>query len=104
MVGTQMVGSGEVWAGLLTGSPPVPQLMRMVLREALTALRMQEWDERWVPRVRVLLTPVAGWSVTLQTEGLCFLAHLRPPWQLAAGWGPPVGLGRALLVLATPPG
>lgn len=58
--GHTMVGSGEVWAGLLTGSPPVPQLMRMVLREALTALRTQGWDERWVPPVRVLLTPVGG--------------------------------------------
>lgn len=98
-----MAGSGEVWAGLLTGSPPVPQLMRMVLREALTVLQTQGWDERWVPRPPMLLTPIAGWSVSLQTEGLCFLAHLRPPWQLAAGWTPPVGLGRALLVLATPP-
>ena len=55
-----MAGSGEVWAGLLTGSPPVPQLMRMVLREALTVLQTQGWDERWVPRLRMLLTPIAG--------------------------------------------
>lgn len=64
---------------LLTGSPPVPQLMRMVLREALTVLQTQGWDERWVPQPPVLLTPIAGWSLSFQTEGLCFLAHLRPP-------------------------
>lgn len=89
-VGTQMAGSGGVWAGLLTGSPPVPQLMRMVLHEALKALQMQGWDERWVP---VLFTPVAGWSVSLQTERVCvswLTSGLPGNWQpvrvLQWGW------------------
>lgn len=88
--GTQMAGSGGVWAGLLTGSPPVPQLMRMVLHEALKALQMQGWDERWVP---VLFTPVAGWSVSLQTERVCVFwltSGLPGNWQpvrvLQWGW------------------
>lgn len=32
----------------LTGSPPVPQLMRMVLHESLKALKTRGWDERSV--------------------------------------------------------
>lgn len=34
----------------LTGSPPVPQLMRMVLHESLKALKTRGWDERSVPQ------------------------------------------------------
>ena len=89
-VGTQMAGSRGVWAVLLTGSPPVPQLMRMVLCEALKALQMQGWDERWV---LVLFTPIAGWSVSLQTERVCvswLTSDLPGNWQpgrvLQWGW------------------
>ena len=32
----------------LTGSPPVPQLMRLVLHESLKALKTRGWDERSV--------------------------------------------------------
>lgn len=43
-------GRGEVWVVPLTGSPPVPQLMRMVLHESLKALKTRGWDERSVPQ------------------------------------------------------
>ncbi|KAB0398097.1 hypothetical protein E2I00_019745, partial [Balaenoptera physalus] len=48
-------GRGEVWVVPLTGSPPVPQLMRLVLHESLKALKTRGWDERQTEQLLELL-------------------------------------------------